>query len=612
MSNFNLLPVIGLANDYTFVDTLKKHLTFDMVKDNFVSIIIPYYKKMEELKNTLLGLSLQTFPCERMDIMVINDGSDDSFVDLINKYEKTFFSFRVIHQDRQGYRLSHARNLGMKSAHFDKMIILDADMMPTKDLVLEHMYVLALSNNVLSIGFRTNIDMSKVDANGKSNLIQSNIEGDDLDFRYQKHLKNEDSIKTLKFGDTYWSILSGGNTGFTKRVLDLDIFFDEDFNDWGGEDTEWAYRLYKFGFYFYPNTLANAIHQDGLDGYQTNREYGREKNKEILHSKCPRLNGFFSQEPFSTFNTPNTPFVSFWITCSNRVDYILDAIQSLKDIPYKYEIIIVDDGSIDESIVDVLSKFPNTCKILSRKKRGVACTYSDALALCEGEFLAQLDSDDTLPNIKNFSKLLFSITETPLGLVYGHYDTMDVNGVSLGNKYKYPYCDRYEAIFESMKVHPMRVIRMRDLKRSRHLNEKLVAAIDFDLYSKLLEISYGTFVDVHSYNYRIHKNSISFGFDQGVIIDSTQRVVKQRVVDACLYDKVSIDFPKPKMCKITDNRIDSNNQSVCFLHHLQLSNLANSMIFAHDTRISLLDLIDNTTKTIDTQQKQGLHTFKFV
>jgi len=612
MSNLKLLPVIGLANDYTFVDTLKKHLTFDMVKNEFVSIIIPYFKKMEELKNTLFGLSLQTFPCERMDIMVINDGSEDSFDHLIDKYKKTFFSFRVIHQDRQGYRLSHARNLGMKSAHFDKMIILDADMMPTKDLVLEHIYVLALSSNVLSIGFRTNIDMSKEDANGKINLVQSKIECKDLDFRYQKHFKNEDSIKTLKFGDTYWSILSGGNIGFTKRVLDLGVFFDEDFNDWGGEDTEWAYRLYKFGFYFYPNTLANAIHQDGLDGYQTNREYGRENNKEILHSKCPRLNGFFSQEPFLTFNTPNTPFVSFWITCSNRVDYILDAIESLKDIPYKYEIIVVDDGSVDESTIEVLSKYPNTCKILYRKKKGVACTYSDALALCDGEFLAQLDSDDTLPNIKNFSKLLFSITETPLGLVYGHYDTMDVNGVSLGNKYKYPYCDRYEAIFESMKVHPMRIIRMRDLKRSRHLNEKLVAAVDFDLYSKLLEISYGTFVDVHSYNYRIHKKSISFGFDQQIIVDATQKVIKDRVIESNVYNKVSITFPNPKMCKIVNNHTNEIDENVCFLHHLELSNLANSLILIDTNQMNIYDLIDETTKEIDAQQKKGLHTFRFV
>ncbi len=611
MSNLNLLPVIGLANDYTFVDTLKKHLTFDMVKDNFVSIIIPYYQKMEELKNTLLGLSLQTFPCERMEVLVVNDGSDDSFSDLLDKYEKTFFSFRVIHQDRQGYRLSHARNLGMKSAYFDKIIILDADMMPIANLVLEHMYVLSLSNNVISIGFRTNIDMSKVDANQKQDLIQSKIETKDLDFRYQKHLTNDDSMKALKFGDTYWSILSGGNIGFTKRLLNLGIFFDEDFNDWGGEDTEWAYRLYKFGFYFYPNILANAIHQDGLDGYQTNRDVGREKNKEILYSKCPRLDGIFSQKPFATFSTPNTPFVSFWITCSNRVDYVLDAIQSLVEIPYRYEIIVVDDGSIDESTIEILSKFPNTCKILSRKKKGVACTYKDALDLCEGEFLVQLDSDDTLPSIKNFSTLLFSITETPLGLVYGHYDTMDVDGASLGNKYKYPYCDRYEAIFESMKVHPMRIMRMRDLKRSRHLNEKLLAAVDFDLYSKLLEITYGTFVDIHSYNYRIHQKSISFGYNQDVIVDATQRVIKNRIIDIGLYLHTNIDFVRPKLCNVSTKDDSKKDMDVLFLHHLHLTNLAYLILCDKNSKIKNSEIIDPIVNMIDFQQKQGLSSIKF-
>ncbi|EPK1752121.1 glycosyltransferase family 2 protein, partial [Acinetobacter baumannii] len=95
-----------------------------------------------------------------------------------------------------------------------------------------------------------------------------------------------------------------------------------------------------------------------------------------------------------------TPLVSIVIPCYNHVDYVQDCIQSIIDQTYQnIELIIIDDGSKDESVLkinEMLKKCENRFsrfEFRHRPNKGLSATLNEALEWCQGEYFATLASD---------------------------------------------------------------------------------------------------------------------------------------------------------------------------------------------------------------------------
>ncbi len=91
--------------------------------------------------------------------------------------------------------------------------------------------------------------------------------------------------------------------------------------------------------------------------------------------------------------------VSVIIPTYNRADYIVRAINSVLAQTYRnYEIIVVDDGSTDETRA-LLEPYANYVNYVYQDNAGPAAARNKGISLAKGEWLAFLDSDDTwLPN----------------------------------------------------------------------------------------------------------------------------------------------------------------------------------------------------------------------
>ncbi len=534
--------VIGFANDFSFVNERFVFVN-DSIPKTKVSIVIPYYNRIEKLKKTLYGLSKQTIPLVNLQIIICVDDVDRDIENEISFFNETFGELNYLYNFKNGFGLSRVRNLGLIHSKHDYIILLDDDMIPTAKFVESHLKILLTSKSILSIGFRHHTYIDEAFPSFDYTLLDKEFLMSDLDWRVQQSKSWDEFENMVKF-DTYfsWSFVSGGNVGLSKKVLEKSILFDESFRTWGGEDNEWAYRLYKNGFYFYPNRDALAIHQDDKEIVSKHND----KSKQYLKSKCPLILDAYKE---TDYVPTDIPLVSFWMCNNNRGKYIQEAIKSILKFPYRFEIVIVDDGSTDNSISKIIKmKIPNLT-LLKIPKNTLGYAYKMALDHCRGEYLIQLDSDDFIFDLDKLVDLVIYAMNQPFGLVYGHHFQVKENGVFQSLGWKHDTCDREKLLLNGMHIHPPRIIKKRDYSRARPIDITLETAVDFDLYSKILEITYGSFVDLDIYAYRQHRQSVSSNMLESQK-NNVAEIIKYRLIYYGQFGKCFFDDTIKRSCVV--------------------------------------------------------------
>src|SRR5882762_10159051 len=99
----------------------------------------------------------------------------------------------------------------------------------------------------------------------------------------------------------------------------------------------------------------------------------------------------------SAQTSPAKPLVSILIPAYNSQDWIADTLRSAVAQTWETkEIIVVDDGSSDQTLA-IAGKFESsTVRIVGQKNQGAASASNTALSLCRGDYIQWLDADDLL------------------------------------------------------------------------------------------------------------------------------------------------------------------------------------------------------------------------
>ncbi|MEO0514844.1 MAG: glycosyltransferase family A protein, partial [Planctomycetota bacterium] len=93
--------------------------------------------------------------------------------------------------------------------------------------------------------------------------------------------------------------------------------------------------------------------------------------------------------------SPDSPFFSVVIPVFNRPDYLRAAIESVRAQTWAdYEIIVVDDGSTDDGVAQLLNEHRSSVRSIHQENAGQAVARNRAAAEAKGKYLAFLDSDD--------------------------------------------------------------------------------------------------------------------------------------------------------------------------------------------------------------------------
>ena len=132
------------------------------------------------------------------------------------------------------------------------------------------------------------------------------------------------------------------------------------------------------------------------------------------------------------------PEASVIIPAYNHAGYIAEAVHSVLDqIQPDLELIVVDDGSTDDTL-DVLAAISDPrMRVITQPNRGAHAAINRGLAQASGRFLAILNSDDAYhPN--RLQQMLAELEADPsLGLAGSFIEVVDSQGQPLGVKHGY-------------------------------------------------------------------------------------------------------------------------------------------------------------------------------
>ena len=127
------------------------------------------------------------------------------------------------------------------------------------------------------------------------------------------------------------------------------------------------------------------------------------------------------------------PKVSVVIPLYNTEQYIARTLQSALNQTYTdFEVIIVDDGSIDRGVEICQSFDDSRIKIIHQANRGLAGARNTGIRHAQGDYIALLDSDDCWSPHKLDRHVAHLDRESDVGISFGYSEFIDESDKHLG------------------------------------------------------------------------------------------------------------------------------------------------------------------------------------
>lgn len=316
------------SNDFTMSDenfksvtgkSIVDHATLSDISDDLlegVSIIISSFNSEKTLPKVLEAINSQSI-CpsnfHKVEVIVIDDGSEFSVINALKDYKGEYkFILKVIRFE-QNLGLSTARNSGVSLSSYENLILIDSDILLSKNYVKEALARLQTIPNALYFALKQNIDNEAIDIKTIKDGLQVPTDYDDKrlsrDFNVNMNWINKvvvsgnfeilgetDNLKLFGNGRVLNgfdlpSAVVGHNIVIKKSILQKAGGFGNEFNGWGLEDTFFGAKVISSGNFIIPllSTGVYHINHPPRSGSEESRlkEYDKNliKYKELINKK---------------------------------------------------------------------------------------------------------------------------------------------------------------------------------------------------------------------------------------------------------------------------------------------------------------------------------------
>lgn len=256
-----------------------------------VSVVIPAHDAARTLPYTLAALALQTYPQELLEVVVVDDGSDEP----LELPERRPDNTRVV-RTTESWGRAHACHTGALASGGDVLHWLDADMLPHRDQVEAQLRWHHLVDHAVVLGHKTFVDVSE-EAGGLPDLdgtLAEVAEGRAGDLFADRWTSGHDWVEEhiaktegLTANPTRSYLVHVGASASVPRAL-YAASGGMDSRLKLGEDVELGYRLAQQGGVFVPDEAARSWHLGRTTLMQQQDEVNR-YNRPFVTDRVPDL-----------------------------------------------------------------------------------------------------------------------------------------------------------------------------------------------------------------------------------------------------------------------------------------------------------------------------------
>ncbi len=209
------------------------------------------------------------------------------------------------------------------------------------------------------------------------------------------------------------------------------------------------------------------------------------------------------------------------------------------------EIIVIDDGSTDESmdLVRAIAAEGVKIRVLTQANAGQSAARNLAISLCTSEWISLIDQDDVwYPNhLEELAEAVREHRGLRLGWVYSDFDDIDVDGRMVNRdfidhtKVDNPKRDLVKVLAQGFIIQPSATLINREaILEVGGFDERLSGYEDDDLFLRIFRADYdNVFLPYPTSQWRIHASSAG----GTARTEESLRVYSQKLIDTFPNDK---------------------------------------------------------------------------
>ena len=208
-----------------------------------LSVVIATCNRDEQLGQALESLSRQSVASGLFEVIVVDNGSNDSTEAVVQNYLKEQPHWRYVRETKPG--AAAARNTGVRACRTPIVLFLDDDIVADRELIEQHLQSQQESSTVAVLG-----------------VVRFPWKGTESPF-FRCLSRHPELYQSFQFPDSQnvpFQYFYTCNLSLPRSFFDQGNRFDEEFTASGFEDTELGYRFVNAGFRIVFNEKASALH----------------------------------------------------------------------------------------------------------------------------------------------------------------------------------------------------------------------------------------------------------------------------------------------------------------------------------------------------------------
>lgn len=371
-----------------------------------VSIIIPVYNKVEFTSKCLASVIENTPAYFDYEILVVNNGSTDSTISVVESFIQRVSNIRLINLDTN-LGFAKANNIAVQKAKGKYLILLNNDT-EAQPGWLEHLVQTAIQDpSIGAVGSKLLFPDNTVQHAGVVICNRLNKEGTGELVATHRHYKADPLNPIVNIPQEY-QVLTAACLLIPKNLFLRMDGFDERF--WNGyEDVDLCLRISELGFKLVYCPKSVLIHYESQSGPE--RFSKVPENIQLLRSKWQEKVQYDfiidSQNKFrATDNNQFMPYtnevISIIIVTYNGLEYTRECFDSiLATTKLKYEIIFIDNNSTDgtkDYLLKLKEKFSFVRFVLNEKNLGFPKGVNQGINLSIGSYILLINNDTLVTN----------------------------------------------------------------------------------------------------------------------------------------------------------------------------------------------------------------------